>query len=118
MGFINSGFIDDSLLCGDSFDECTANVNETNGLMTRVGFIVHEEKSVLVPTTRIQYLGNIINSEKMVVFLPENRQESIHAACRKLIFKPIASIREVAKVIGLLVTSFQQSNMENYIIGI
>ena len=39
LGFINSGFIDDSLLCGDSFDECTDNVNATDNLMTRVGKI-------------------------------------------------------------------------------
>ena len=106
LGFINSGFIDDSLLCGDSFDECTDNVNATDNLMTRVGFILNKEKSVFIPTTRIQYLGNIIDSEQMVVFLPESRQESILVSCRKLVSKSTTSIREVAKVIGLLVASF------------
>ena len=94
--------IDDSLLCGDSFEECTDNVNATTNLMTRVGFMINEEKSVSIPTTRIHYLGNIIDSEKMIVCLPENGQEAIIHSCTK----SEASIREVAQVIGQMVTCF------------
>jgi len=99
LGYVNSGFIDDSLLCGDSFKECTENVNATTNLMTRVGFMINEEKSVSIPTTRIHYLGNIIDSEKMIVCLPENGQEAIIHSCTK----SEASIREVAQVIGQMV---------------
>ena len=106
LGYVNSGFIDDSLLCGDSFDECTENVNATMNLMTRVGFMINEEKSVSIPTTRIHYLGNIIDSEKMIVCLPENRQEAIIHSCTSLNTKSEASIREVAQVIGQMVACF------------
>ena len=51
-------------------------------------------------------MGNIIDSEQMVVLLPESRQESILVSFRKLVSKSTTSIREVAKVIGLLVASF------------
>lgn len=106
MGYINSGFIDDSLLCGDTLQECTQNVNATTDLITRVGFMLNTEKSVLTPTTRISYLGNVIDSERMIVELPENRQQSIISACKNLFKKCTATIREVAKVIGLVVASF------------
>ena len=44
LGYVNSGFIDDSLLCGDSFEEeCTENVNATLNLMTRVELMINEE---------------------------------------------------------------------------
>jgi ribonuclease HI len=106
MGYVNSGFIDDSLLCGDSKQECTQNVLATTNLMTNVGFMINEEKSVLIPTRKIQYLGNIIDSDEMIVQLPEERQNSIISGCKSLLKKPTATIREVAKIIGLIVASF------------
>ena len=53
LGHSNSGFIDDSLLVADTFKECQENVSDTVGLMTELGFIVHPNKSVLVPTQDI-----------------------------------------------------------------
>ena len=106
LGYINSGFIDDSLLCGDSFEECTNNVDSTKNLMNQVGFMINLEKSVFIPVTRILYLGNIIDSVRMIVQLPENRQEAIMDACCVLKRKIETTIREVAKVIGLIVASF------------
>ena len=61
-GHTNTGYIDDSLLTADSFEECQTNVKDTVYLMTHVGFVIHEKKSVLVPTTKILFLGNWINS--------------------------------------------------------
>jgi hypothetical protein len=40
MGHLNLGYIDDSLLIGDSRKECLENVNDTNWLFEKVGFIV------------------------------------------------------------------------------
>ena len=37
--------------------------------------MLNEEKSVLIPTHKIVYLGNIIDSESMVVYLPDDKQE-------------------------------------------
>ncbi len=61
---------------------------------------------MFTPTQEITYLGNIIDSEKMIVYLTENRQKSIIQACKHLRTKIKASIREVARVIGLIVASF------------
>ncbi|XP_060591829.1 uncharacterized protein LOC132746624 [Ruditapes philippinarum] len=106
LGYVNSGFIDDSFLLGDSYNECEENIKATVNLMLQVGFIINEEKSVLIPTTKLLYLGNIIDSEGMVVTLPKERQDKIVLECQNLCNKSVASIRQVAKVIGLIVASF------------
>lgn len=105
-GFSNSGFIDDSLLLGDTVSECHHNVVETLSLMTNVGFIPHETKSVLVPTTQITFLGNNIDSVKMVVTLPSSKVETLINECITLYKKSTATIKSVARVLGLMVASF------------
>jgi hypothetical protein len=57
MGHINSGYIDDSYLQGDSVEECNANIVATGSLMNTVGFLVHPDKSVLSPTQTLVFLG-------------------------------------------------------------
>ena len=55
LGHTNSRYIDDSLLMGDSKEECESNVSD-------LGFIIHEKMSVLVPTKSITFLGKNIVS--------------------------------------------------------
>lgn len=43
LGFVNVGYIDDSLLCGDTKRECQKNVFETS-LMKELGFMINVEK--------------------------------------------------------------------------
>ena len=69
--------------------------------MTTLGFMINVEKSVLTPTHKISYLGNIIDSEKMIVYLPPDKVANIVQETTKLLVKQEASIRQVAKVIGL-----------------
>ena len=68
--------------------------------MTSLGFMLNEEKSVVIPTHVIAYLGNIIDSEKMIVYLPVEKKEKIKKECLLLINSKEATIRQVAKVIA------------------
>ena len=106
LGYINAGYIDDSLLCGDSVEECSNNVKETVKLMSKLGFHIHKDKSVFKPTKQIIFLGNIIDTENMIVFLTEEKKLNIVTECTKLLNTNTAKIRQVASVIGLIVSSF------------
>ena len=106
QGYVNSGFIDDSILCGDTYQLCCENIFHTEDLMSRVGFIVNLKKSVRIPTKRLVFLGNIIDSEQMKVFLPQNKTDQIVLECTQLYYAKQAKIRELAHVIGLLVSAF------------
>jgi hypothetical protein len=61
------GYIDDSLLVGDNYTECEANVSETTMLFEHLGFIIHETKSVFIPSQRVTFLGFEIDSVRMFV---------------------------------------------------
>ncbi|MES9884348.1 MAG: reverse transcriptase domain-containing protein [Sedimenticola sp.] len=105
-GHLSTGFIDDSLLCGSTFEECAENVEKTTTLMLKLGFMLNDEKSVLVPTRRITYLGNVIDSQKMIILLTDERKQTIACECKALSHCAKAKIRVVAHVIGLLVAAF------------
>ena len=49
-GHLSSGYIDDSYLQGDTFEECRVNVIDTTTMFMQLDFFVHPDKSVFVPT--------------------------------------------------------------------
>ena len=93
-------------MCGDTVDECERNIHETVTLFEKLGFITHKIKSILKPTNQRAFLGNIIDPERMIVTLPREKQETIKTECEILYSKYVAKIREVARVTGLIVSSF------------
>lgn len=106
LGYLNVGYIDDSLLVGETIQECSSGSSAMITLVEKLGFFVNYEKSVLKPAQKIAFLGNIIDSVKMTVTLTDERKENILYECKKLHKKSEASIRKVASVIGLIVSSF------------
>ncbi|CAG2195281.1 unnamed protein product [Mytilus edulis] len=106
LGHVNVGYIDDSLLLGETIEECNKNVNDTIELMSKLGFVIHEDKSVFQPSKQIIFLGNIIDSENMIITLTADKKQNLVKECKWLLQRNLAKIRDVAKVIGLIVSSF------------
>ena len=104
-GHLNVGYIDDSYLQGDTFEECKHNVRDSVSLFEKLGFLPHPEKSVFEPTQKIIFLGFVINSVTMTISLTPEKALKICTACKKLSAKSECSILEVPQVIGLLVAS-------------
>ena len=67
------GYLDDSFLMGDTFEECKKSVIATVKLFTKLGFQVHPDKSNLFPSHEIHFLGFILNSKNMTVTLTEKK---------------------------------------------
>ena len=55
--------------------------------MENLGFMIHPEKSVFEPSKKITFIGNIMDSEEMIVTLPLDKKERIAEECKKTIFK-------------------------------
>lgn len=106
QGFLSTYFIDDCYLQGQSYQHCLQNVQETVKLFKSLGFVVHQEKSVLTPCKKIKYLGFWLDSDNMIISLTEDKKVSIVNACSELLSKSSMTIRELAKVIGMLVAAF------------
>ena len=104
-GHANVAYIDDSLLISKTETECQRNVQETAQLLDRLGLTVNVEKSVFKPTRRIQFLGFIIDSESMTIALSDDRVLSIKGKCQDVLNQQQVTIRELAQLIGKLVSS-------------
>ena len=106
LGHICMGHIDDSLLLGYNYSACAKNIQDTVDVFIKLGFVIHPEKSVLVPSQQLEFLGFLLNSVNMTIRLPPIKAERVRLACQSLLHKSKMSIREVAQVIGLIVSSF------------
>ena len=100
------GHIDDSLLVGQSFNSCHRNIVDTVSLFTNLGLTIHLVKSVLQPQQKIEFLGFVLDSINMTVILTAAKAMKVRSACQNLLGQKTTTIRNVAKVIGFLVSSF------------
>ena len=102
-GFSSVIYIDDLWLVADSFENCASNVTQTMHLLTKLGFLINYEKSVLEPKYEIQYLGFIFNSRRMIISLPESKRSNLIISLRNFVSQEEHSIRDLAKIIGRLI---------------
>ena len=107
MGHLSVIYVDDSYLQGETLLQCQNNVSETVVLLQSLGFTVHPEKSVLEPKQKIVFLGFIIDSKNMTIRLTLAKKEKIRNLCKNALTKEKLPIREVAKVLGNMVASFE-----------
>ncbi|CAB4019724.1 Hypothetical predicted protein [Paramuricea clavata] len=108
LGHISVSHIDDSYLQGDDYDDCASNVLDTTKLFDSVGFVIHPDKSSLIPKQQMTILGVTINSVEMRVYPSKDKTNIFLRACSqaKLIQNAAPTIRQVASVLGLLVSNF------------
>ena len=105
FGHENVIYIDDSLLASDSVDECNRNIENTVRLIDSLGLTMHPDKSVMIPTQTIEFVGFLFDSCKMTVTLSERKANDIQLHCINMIKNVTMSIREFSKLIGKLVAA-------------
>ena len=106
QGHESSGYIDDSYLQGDDFADCVANVKATVNAFDSLGLITHPEKSVLIPTQQLTYLGFILDSVEMKIFLTPEKIERLTKHCLEILNKSRPTIQEIASLVGMMTASF------------
>ena len=106
QGHIAVAHLDDLYLQGQTYEKCVLNVIDTTVLLDKLGFVVHPEKSTFIPTQVLTILGFVINSVTMTIQLTREKATSLQNVCTELLKNSSPSIREVASVIGKIVSSF------------
>ena len=99
-------YIDDFFLQGKTFEQCVCNVIDTFLQFDDLGFIIHPEKSVFIPSQELILLGFIINSIDMTITLTPEKKLALQHLCVSLLSKHTPTIREVVQVIGKIISSF------------
>ena len=98
-------FLDDILLVASSKQKCLDQLQFLQQLITDLGFIVND-KSQFEPSTKLTFLGFIIDSLDMKLYLPQDKIDKTVSACSSLISTASPTIGQVAQVTGLLVSAF------------
>ena len=70
-GFLLSSYTDDCYLQDDTctFEECAENVTQIVSLLENLGVYIYREKSILILSQILTYLGFVLNSTTMTVQL-------------------------------------------------
>ena len=103
-GFESTNYIDDSFQNGISKDMCTLNIISTVTMLSDLGFIIHPDKSVLVPTQNIVFLGFSID---MPVSLTKEKAQKIKTAILDFLRARRSTICDLCKIIDMLIASFR-----------
>ena len=107
-GHVSSSYIDDLYIQGRTYDLCVSNVIDTfiQLLFDSLGFTIHPDKSVFIPSQRLVLLGFIIDSVAMTITLTPEKALKVKEACSTLLAQGLLTIRQVACVIGKIISSF------------
>ena len=102
-GFSVLGYIDDSLIMANSFQECVQATQRLSEILTSLGFTINLQKSSLIPSKKITFLGYEFDSTSMTVQPTEKKRAKLLDLTTKLLSKKVHKIRFVASAIGFIV---------------
>lgn len=67
LGHISVVYIDDTWLTFEHYNSCFNNLADAITLLHMLGFVIHPEKSISIPTQEITFLGFIFNAVNMTL---------------------------------------------------
>ena len=106
QGIIICMYIDDGWVKGDSYSDCFQAIKTAMSLFSKLGFILHQEKSHPTPSQIVRILGFVVNSFNMLVTLPTDKTDSALHCCQQLLATSNPTIRHIAQVVGTLIPLF------------
>jgi len=85
--------------------ECERNVWDTVNTLRLLGFIIHFEKSSLVPKQKIEFLEFVFNSVNITIFLSDTKAKILKLI--STIFQKVKyTIRDIASLLGTFTSTF------------
>ncbi len=106
QGHISVSHIGDSYLQGDDYYDCAQNVLHTTELFDYLGFVIHPDKSSLIPKQQMTILGFTTDSVQMRVYPTKEKVDKLKSSCTELLQRSAPSIQQVASVLGLVISLF------------
>ena len=102
-GHMSVMYIDDSLLVADNKQDCIRGINDTIDILKKAGFCINWEKSMLAPCHRIEFLGFVLSSSSMRIYVSEDKLGNLK---QKLIglYRPRITIRDISSAIGTIIS--------------
>ena len=76
-------------------------------LLQHLGFVINLKKSVLHPVKQIEFLGLVIDTEKMGFALSEKKLKYVSQQCQEIFKQPKTSVLNLTELTGLLSSTVQ-----------
>ena len=90
-------------------------VDTTVGLLSKLGFVIHSDKSLLKSTQKIEFLGFVIDSVDMPISIQSEKSNRIVLKIKSSLTNTTHSIRYLASIIGLVISIFSSSIIWKYV---
>ncbi|KAK6186681.1 hypothetical protein SNE40_005966 [Patella caerulea] len=104
-GILCVAYIDDIYVQAETLCDLEYALSKIIVTLQNLGFTINWEKSNLVPSKEIIFLGFILNSDKMTIKLPDQKAIDIIKFSKSVIKSSAPSIRDVAKLLGFFNSS-------------
>ena len=100
-------YLDDMLIMAQSRDIALQHASTALDLLQGLGFMINYLKSVLVPSTRMEFLGFVVDSLTLSLALPRDKIRKVRKECQTLLDSPLVTVRQLAKLLGHLTSTIQ-----------
>ena len=95
-------YLDDLLIAAETYIDCLNHIKQVISHLESLGFRNNYDKSIIIPTQKLEYLGFIIDSTSMTLALPVGKIQLIKSSAQKLLrTKDTISIWLLSRFIGL-----------------
>ena len=88
-----AGYFHDLITMISTHSSCCDNISNIILLLSKLGFVIHPQKSTFNPCQEIECFKFVINSIKMIVSLTPAKKQKILSLCVKLLATEQAPIR-------------------------
>ena len=99
-------YLDDLLIFGRTKSDCLQKAKKVMTLLQELGFTINKKKSILEPTQQIEFLGLILDSIQMKVFLPEPKVLDLIESCQAILSVRSVTARSLASLQGKMSSCF------------
>ena len=95
-------YLDDFLLLASSKAEALRLTQMSLSLLQSLVFLINWTKSTLSPVQSVTYLGFVISSVNLTIYLPKAKVQRVYAVCNNALSQPKMSGRQLASLLGTL----------------
>ena len=95
-------YLDDSFVVADAKEKYEDALRVLCNTVSQLGFVIHDEKSVLDPDRNLKFLGFELDSDEMTVQLMQDKVEKFTRSATQLLEKSL--IWDVAVIVELMIS--------------
>ena len=107
LGIILRVYLDNMFIMAQFQDIALQHASTALDLLQGLGFMINFLKSVLVPSTKMEFLGFVVDSITLSLALPRDKIKNVRKECQTLLDSLLVTVRQLAKLLGHLTSTIQ-----------